>query len=84
MLIFVPTSAAELAAWARGGVRSGVDAVAATPAFLAAFGLAAADPADREEAAPTRSSFKLPKLSGKFPATNSVKKVVDFIKSFLP
>lgn len=53
MLIFVPTSAAELAAWAGGGVRSGVDAVAATPAFLAAFGLAAADPADREDAEQT-------------------------------
>lgn len=39
---------------------------------------------DREGTTPTRPGFKLPKLSGKFPASPSVKKVVDFIKSFLP
>ena len=39
---------------------------------------------DKAEGVPTRSSFKMPKLGGKFPASPIVKKVVDFIKSFLP
>jgi cell division protein FtsA len=39
---------------------------------------------DRADATPSRPGFKLPKLSGKLSASNSVKKVVNFIKSFLP
>lgn len=38
----------------------------------------------RRDSAPSRSNFKLPKLSVKFASSISVKKVVDFIKSFLP
>ena len=38
----------------------------------------------KEDAAPTKSSFKLPKLGGVLPTSLSMKKVVDFIKSFLP
>lgn len=33
---------------------------------------------------PVKSGFKLPKFASKLPSSNSFKKVVDFIKSFLP
>ncbi|MBP9670167.1 cell division protein FtsA [Candidatus Woesebacteria bacterium] len=39
---------------------------------------------DRDDSAPSKSSFKFPKFSAKLPSSNSFKKVVDFIKSFLP
>lgn len=39
---------------------------------------------DKAESVPSRSGFKLPKFGGKLPTSNIVKKVVDFIKSFLP
>lgn len=38
----------------------------------------------REEARPATSNFHLPKFTPKLPSSFSVKKVVDFIKSFLP
>lgn len=47
MLVFVPLAPAELAAWAQGEPRSGV-AYAATPAFLAGFGIASADDEDAD------------------------------------
>lgn len=53
-----------------------------TPEYSTVAGLLVLS--DRAESTPTRSSFKMPKLGGKFPASNFVKKVVDFIKSFLP
>ncbi len=39
---------------------------------------------NKEEATQSKSSFKLPKFGGKLPSSNTLKKVVDFIKSFLP
>jgi len=51
VLIFVPTSAGDLAAWARSGLRAPVDAVAPTPGFLAAFGLASPEDSDAEHTA---------------------------------
>ncbi len=39
---------------------------------------------DQVDSAPAKSSFKFPKFSSKLPSSNSFKKVVDFIKSFLP
>ncbi len=39
---------------------------------------------NKEENSQSKSSFKLPKFGGKLPSSNSFKKVVDFIKSFLP
>jgi len=38
----------------------------------------------RQDSTPSRSNFKLPKLSVKFASSISLKKVIDFIKSFLP
>lgn len=48
MLVFVPLSAADLAACAGGSPLAGVRAFAATPAFLGAFGLGAPDDEDAE------------------------------------
>lgn len=39
---------------------------------------------DKAEATPSHSNFKLPKFGGKMTSSLSLKKVVDFIKSFLP
>lgn len=39
---------------------------------------------DNAEGVPSRTTFKIPKFSGKFSASPVMKKVVDFIKSFLP
>ena len=47
MLVFVPLAPAELASWALGEPRSGV-AYAATPAFLAGFGIASTDDEDAD------------------------------------
>lgn len=39
---------------------------------------------NKEENTQVKSGFKLPKFGGKLPSSNMLKKVVDFIKSFLP
>ncbi|MFZ2199177.1 MAG: cell division protein FtsA [Microgenomates group bacterium] len=53
-----------------------------TPEYATVAGLLMLS--SKEENTPSKSSFHLPKFSGKFPASNLLKKVVDFIKSFLP
>jgi len=53
-----------------------------TPEYATVAGLLLL--ANRDDAVPQKSSFKLPKLGGKLQSSNLVKKVVDFIKSFLP
>jgi len=53
-----------------------------TPEYATVSGLLVL--ADKEDAAPSHSSFKLPKFGAKLPSSLSFKKVVDFIKSFLP
>lgn len=53
-----------------------------TPEYATVAGLLILS--DRDDSAPVKSSFKLPKFGGKLPTSNSLKKVVDFIKSFLP
>ncbi len=39
---------------------------------------------EQDDQRPNNSSFKMPKFSGKLPSSNGFKKVIDFIKSFLP
>lgn len=53
-----------------------------TPEYATVAGLLLLS--NKTENRPTSSGFKFPKLSAKLPSSNSVKKVVDFIKSFLP
>lgn len=53
-----------------------------TPEFATVAGLLIL--ADQGDLSTQKSSFRLPKFTGKFQASNSLKKVVDFIKSFLP
>ncbi len=53
-----------------------------TPEYATVAGLLMLS--NKEESTQSKSSFKLPKFSGKLPSSNSLKKVVDFIKSFLP
>lgn len=53
-----------------------------TPEYATVAGLLIL--ADKQDFSPSRSGFKLPKFTGKLPSTNLVKKMVDFIKSFLP
>jgi cell division protein FtsA len=53
-----------------------------TPEYATVAGLLMI--ASREDTSPSKPGFKLPKLGGKMPSSNLVKKVVDFIKSFLP
>jgi len=53
-----------------------------TPEYATVAGLLMLS--EKESVAPSRSNFKMPKMSLKFPASASMKKVVDFIKSFLP
>ena len=51
MLVFVPVSRPELAAWASGGPREPAVGYAATPAFRAAFGLGAGEDEEAERTA---------------------------------
>jgi cell division protein FtsA len=53
-----------------------------TPEYATVAGLLLLS--EREESRPAGPGFKLPKFSAKLPTSNSLKKVVDFIKSFLP
>jgi cell division protein FtsA len=53
-----------------------------TPEYATVAGLLMLS--NSQDSAPSRSGFKLPKFSAKLPSSNSFKKVVDFIKSFLP
>lgn len=53
-----------------------------TPEYATVAGLLMLS--DRADSAPSRASFKMPKLTGKMPSSLSFKKVIDFIKSFLP
>ncbi len=53
-----------------------------TPEYATAAGLLLM--ARSSDSQPGGQSFRLPKLKFKMPSTNSFKKVVDFIKSFLP
>lgn len=53
-----------------------------TPEYATAAGLLIL--ASRSDEHPLGTGFKLPKLSLKLPTSHSVKKVVDFIKSFMP
>ncbi len=53
-----------------------------TPEYATVAGLLMLS--NKEENSQSKSSFKLPKFGGKLPSSNSFKKVVDFIKSFLP
>lgn len=53
-----------------------------TPEFATVAGLLKLS--EKSDSAPSRASFKIPKLGGKFSSSGSLKKVVDFIKSFLP
>ena len=53
-----------------------------TPEYATVAGLLML--AGREDSAPSRSNFKLPKFGGILPTSISFKKVIDFIKSFLP
>ena len=53
-----------------------------TPEYATVAGLLILS--DRNDSTPSKSSFKFPKFSAKLPSSNSFKKVVDFIKSFLP
>lgn len=53
-----------------------------TPEYATVAGLLLL--ANRQDSAPTRSAFKLPKFTGNFSASGFVRKILDFIKSFLP
>lgn len=53
-----------------------------TPEYATVAGLLMLS--NKEENSQVKSSFKLPKFGGKLPSSNMLKKVVDFIKSFLP
>ncbi len=53
-----------------------------TPEYATVAGLLMLS--NKEEDTKVKSSFKMPKFSGKLPSSNTFKKVVDFIKSFLP
>ena len=53
-----------------------------TPEYSTVVGLLMLS--NKEEATQSKSSYKLPKFGGKLPSSNTLKKVVDFIKSFLP
>ncbi len=53
-----------------------------TPEYATAAGLLILS--QRDEGRPASSGLKLPKLKFKLPTSHSVKKVIDFIKSFLP
>jgi cell division protein FtsA len=53
-----------------------------TPEYATVAGLLMLS--EKENSSPSRSSFKMPKMSLKLPASTSMKKVIDFIKSFLP
>lgn len=53
-----------------------------TPEYATVAGLLILS--DKQSSTPTKSSFKLPKLGNGLNASNTFKKVVDFIKSFLP
>lgn len=53
-----------------------------TPEYATVAGLLML--ADKSGATPSKSNFKLPKFGAKLPSSLSFKKVVDFIKSFLP
>jgi cell division protein FtsA len=53
-----------------------------TPEYATVAGLLMLS--ERSDTTVSKSSFKMPKLAFKFPTSYSLKKVVDFIKSFLP
>jgi cell division protein FtsA len=53
-----------------------------TPEYATVTGLLLLS--DTEDSSSTRSGFKLPKIGRLLPTSNMMKKVVDFIKSFLP
>lgn len=53
-----------------------------TPEYATVAGLLIL--ADKQGSTPSKSSFKMPKLGNNLNASNAFKKVVDFIKSFLP
>jgi cell division ATPase FtsA len=53
-----------------------------TPEYATVAGLLLLS--SRDEERPTTTHFHMPKFAPKLPSSFSVKKVVDFIKSFLP
>lgn len=53
-----------------------------TPEYATVAGLLMLS--DKDESTPSRSGFKMPKVGRLMPTSNTFKKVVDFIKSFLP
>ncbi|PIR98767.1 cell division protein FtsA [Candidatus Collierbacteria bacterium CG10_big_fil_rev_8_21_14_0_10_44_9] len=53
-----------------------------TPEYATVVGLLLLS--DKVDSTPSKSGFQFPKLGFKLPTSNIVKKVVDFIKSFLP
>jgi len=64
-----------------GGLTGLVDEIK-TPEYATVGGLLRL--ANQDESVPSKSSFKFPKIGGILPTSNFVKKVVNFIKSFLP